>query len=416
MTTRATAPGELLCVDELERKLTDLSEQMELKKEEVRSNFQQFHDLLFVRENFVLKEMDDIITLARQEVAEKKETLQELYNTRDSLENTLTEKNLKKYPVDQENETASPLARGIEVSCIELEWNREKLEQSVIEICNVVCLREKPSTRVNYSSKLSPVWTRDGTSSGGVTNPMQIVVDTTTQNIFVADISASRIQVFSREGNHLYKISTSPYPIGIALTNEYIFVSTDNKLVLKIEKSSNKPIKSVDTDNQVFGIEANTNTDIYVCEYSNQSVIVLDNDLKFHRRIKLKSIQVISDIYTNSVKLYGENMYVMFGGHSPIFHLRIFTLDGELVRCLMRESEIGWSFFFSFDQSGNIIVADWGANQIKIFSQEGEVLHAITSDMLPEDQKFNCPFGVDINQRKKIIIAHCNKICNLLAF
>ena len=416
MTTRVLAPGELLCVDELERKLTDLSGQMELKKEEVRSNFQQFHDLLFVRENFVLKEMDDIISLARQEVAEKKETLQELYNARDSLENTLTEKNLKKYPVDQENETASPLARGIEVSCIELEWNREKLEQSVIEICNVVCLREKPSIKVNYSSKLSPVWTRDGTSSGEVTNPMQLAVDTTTQNIFVADISASRIQVFSREGNHLYKISTSPYPIGIAITNEYIFVSTDNKLVLKIEKSSNKLIKSIDTDNQVFGIEANTNTDIYVCEYSNQSVIVLDNDLKFHRRIKLKSIQVISDIYTNSVKLYGENMYVMFGGHSPIFHLRIFTLEGELVRCLMRESEIGWSFFFSFDQSGNIIVADWGANQIKIFSQEGEVLHAITSDMLPEDQKFNCPFGVDINQRKKIIVAHCNKICNLLAF
>ena len=61
MATRVPAPGELLCVDELERKLTDLSERVELKKEEVRSNFQKFHDLLFVRENFVLKEMDDIL-------------------------------------------------------------------------------------------------------------------------------------------------------------------------------------------------------------------------------------------------------------------------------------------------------------------------------------------------------------------
>ena len=51
MATPIPAPGELLCVDELERKLTDLSEQVEFYKEKVRSNFQQFHDLLFVREN-----------------------------------------------------------------------------------------------------------------------------------------------------------------------------------------------------------------------------------------------------------------------------------------------------------------------------------------------------------------------------
>ena len=417
MATRVPVPaGELLCVNELERKLTDLSEQVALKKEEVRSNFQQFHHLLSVREEFLLKEMDDIVTLARQEVAEKKGTLQELYKARGHLEGDLTKNEFKKSPVEQDDEMVSPTARGIEVSCIELEWNREKLEQSLIEACRVVCLREKPSTEVNYSAKLSPVWYHDGTSSGEITNPMQLVVDSTTQNIFIADISASRIQVFSGEGNHLYKISTPPYPIGIALSDEYIFVSTDSKLVLKIEKSSNDSIKFVETENQVFGIETSSDTDIYVCEYSNQSVIAFDSDLKFLRRIKLHFTQVDSDTCSNSIKLYEENMYVMFGGHSPIFHLRIFTLDGELVRCLIRESEVGWSFFFSLDQIGNIIVADWGANQIKIFSQEGEVLHTITSDMLPEDQKFNCPFGVVINRRKRIIVAHCNKRCNLLAF
>ena len=109
-------------------------------------------------------------------------------------------------------------------------------------------------------------------------------------------------------------------------------------------------------------------------------------------------------------------MYVIFGGHSPIFHLRIFTLEGELIRCLIRESEVGWGFFFSFDQLGNIIVADWGANQIKVFSQEGAVLHTFTSDMLSEDEKFNCPHGEAINRRNTIIVAQCNRECNLLAF
>ena len=44
MATRV-APKELLCVEKFERKLRDLSERVELKKEEVRSYFQQFHCL-----------------------------------------------------------------------------------------------------------------------------------------------------------------------------------------------------------------------------------------------------------------------------------------------------------------------------------------------------------------------------------
>lgn len=46
MATRVSAPGQLLCVEELERKLTELIEHVELKKQEVRSNFKQLHEVL----------------------------------------------------------------------------------------------------------------------------------------------------------------------------------------------------------------------------------------------------------------------------------------------------------------------------------------------------------------------------------
>ena len=52
---------------------------MTLKKEEVRSDFHQLHGLLAIRETFLLKEMDEVVTRARQEVAEKRATLQSLY-------------------------------------------------------------------------------------------------------------------------------------------------------------------------------------------------------------------------------------------------------------------------------------------------------------------------------------------------
>ena len=278
----------------------------------------------------------------------------------------------------------------------------------MIEVCKVVNLEERPVTRVDYSTKLCPVWSHDGTGSGQIQIPRQLVIDYTTQNIFVADRWAERIQVFNSEVNHLHEISSPPNPIGIALTDEFIFVSANNKLLLKINKLSNKSIKSVQTENDVYGIESNNNSDIYVCESSNQSIVVFDKDLIFQKRIKLNSTQLYSDTPTYSMKLHGGNMYIMFGGYScspPPFHLQIFTLEGELVRCLIEQSEIRCSWFFYVDQLGNIIVADFLGNQIKIFSKEGVVIHNITSDMLPGDQMFICPSGVAIDEQNRIIVA-----------
>ena len=229
----------------------------------------------------------------------------------------------------------------------------------------------------------------------------------------MADYDASRIQVFNEEGKHLYKIPTPKRPIGIALTEEYILVSTPSQL-LKIRKSNNESVKSVQTENIVWGIDIDRNTNIYGCEFLNKSVIVFDNNLKFLQRFKLETSQIESDTHTHSIKLYKDSMYVMFS-NSP-FHLQIFSLEGELVRCLIPTSEIELSYFFSIDRFGNIIVVDFGKDRIKIFNKEGELLHTIDSDMLPGDQKFCSPRGVAINKKNRIIIAHRNKECSLIAF
>ena len=420
MATRGPAPGELLCVDELERNLIDLSEQVELKKEEVRSNFHQLHGLLVVRETFLLREMDEVIFRARQATTEKRTTLQELYTARENSERDLTRNKLKKLLEKHlraiEDEIGEEVAKGVNVGWIELDWKIEQLEQSVIEVCKVVTLKERPLTRIDYSVKKCPVWSHDGTGSGAITNPMQLVIDDKTQSIFVTDYVAKRIQVFDREGNHLYQISTPSRPVGITLSDEFIFVSARNKLV-KIEKSNYQSIKFVKTKNRVWGIDTNTNTDIYGCEVSHQSIAVFDKNLKFLKRIQLRTTQVTSDTDTYSIKLYEDKMYVMFDDFpSPHFPLQIFNLEGELVKRLIKENEISHSNFFSIDKLGNIIVTDWMKDQIKIFSKEGDVLHIITSAMLPGDQKFFYPNGVAIDKQNRIIVAHRNTNCNLLAF
>ena len=411
MATRVVAGGDLLSVDELERELAALISHVQREKERVSSNFQQLYALLAAKEHTLLQEMDEVVVRARQELADKREVLKELDTARESTERDLT-KNILRDVLDKnlltlEDKIGEELSRGVSVGWLELDWKKEQLEQSVSELCKVVTLKERPFRSEDYSLKLRPVWSREGTGPGEIKNPAQVAIDNSTQNIFVSDGDASRIQVFNEEGNYLYQIPTPEYLIGIALTEEYIFVSTQDQL-LKIRKSNNRSVKSVQTEKSVCGIDIDRNRNIYGCEFLNKSVIVFDNNLKFLKKIK-------SYTQTHSIKLYKDSMYVMFGDFPP-FHLQIFSLEGELVRCLIPTSEIKWSYFFSIDRFGNIIVADWGNDRIKIFNKEGELIHTINSDMLPGDQKFYYPYGVAINKKNRIIIAHMNKKCNLLAF
>ena len=229
----------------------------------------------------------------------------------------------------------------------------------------------------------------------------------------MTDFEANTIQVFTEEGNHLYKIPTAVDPTGIALTQEYIFVSARDQLV-KIRKSNKESVKSVQTEKSVWGIDTDGNNNIYGCEYYNKSVIVFDKNLKFLYKIELKSSHLSSYTRTTSIKLYKDSMYVMF--HNSPFPLQIFSLEGELERCLIPQNQTLFSNFFSIDRLENIIVPDLYTKRIKIFSKEGEPIHSIDSAMLPGDQKFYYPRGVAVDRKNRIIVAQENKECCLLAF
>ena len=415
MATRVVAGGELQGADELERELAALTSHVQREKERVRSSFQQLHSLLAVKEQNLLEKMDGIVVQARYDISEKRETLKELDTTKELLERDLRKNKLRDVVAENlrtlEDRIREELSRYVSVGWVELDWKKEQLEQSMSEVCEVVTLGERPFSTEDYPLKLRPVWSRDGTGTGGIKDPMQIAIDNTTQNIFVPDQLANIVHVFTEEGKHLYKIATAASPKGIALTEEDIFVSAYDQLE-KITKSNNRFVKSVKTENSVWGIDIDANANIYGCENKNKSVIVFDNNLRFKKRIKLQTSQIKSYTRTHSLKLYKDRMYVMFGGSPPPpFHLQIFSLEGELVKCLIPESEIVWSFFFSIDRLGNIVVADWSGNQIKIFSKEGELRHTFTGDM-----ELHRPYGVAVNKNNRVVVAQRNKECCLLAF
>ena len=413
MVTRPSAKS-LLGEERVERELEELRSQVQKEKEKVRSYFHQLHLLLEAREGSVLIELDEIVDRVRTELTEKRALLQQLNTAREGLERDLTKNKLRELLEKNVRSLEDGMGEGVTVGWVEVEWNVEGVEVSVSDVCKVKCLEEKP---VNYSVKVRPVWSRVITGEGldQISWPMQIAIDNTTQNIFVTDLDCPRIQVFDSEANHLYTITDGIVrgSIGISLTNEFIFVTSEDYL-LKLNKSSNNLIESVKTETPVCGIEVNEQTNIYVCEIFKQTIVVFDLNLKFLRRIKLKSSHLQSN-QTQSVKLYQNNLYTMFG-ECLTFHLQIFSLEGDLIRCLISKEEIKRSYFFTIDQVGNIIVADYGGNQIKIFSNEGDAIHTITNEDLTVNEKFYRPYGIALDNSNRIIVAQKNPECCLQAF
>ena len=414
MATRVAAVGEVTSVEEMERRLDWLVEQVEREKEKTRDTFQQLHNLLTVREEGVLRELDGVVVEARQELNEKREVLQELQTAKELTEQELTKNKLKKLLEKNlrnvEDEIREELSKPLSVTWVEVEWQREQLEQSIVELCRVVKMKKGPFRTEDYSLKLRPVWFHEGTGSSVIKRPYQLAIHTKSGNIFVADRNTNKIRVFDESGHYLYHIPITE-PFGLCLSDEFIFVATFGRKLSKIQISNKKTIKSVVTDN-IAGVDISNN--IYGCEFSNKSVIVFDKNLNFLKRIPLKSPHFTFDTATFSIKLYESNMYVMFRGSA--YCLQVFSQDGQLIRGVIPSSDISVSYFFSLDQFGNIIVPDNLAHQIKIFSNSGQLIHTISNANLTEEQKLSCPVGISVDKQNNIVVAHYNRKRSLIAF
>ena len=415
MATRVVAV-ELTGIEEMERRLVVLVEQVEREKEKTKDTFQQLHSLLLIREEGLLRELDGVVVEARQELKDKSGVLQELRGAKESAMRELTKTKLKEVLENNlqnlEDQIHCQLSKPLNVTWVEAEWKREQLEQSIVEVSKVLKMKERPFRTEDYSLKLRPVWYHEGTGSSVIGYPEQLAIHSISGNIFVADYETKKIQVFDNTGHYLYHILTPPEPIGLCLSDEFIFVTTGGLKLLKIQISKKKTIKSVVTKNYVSGMDISG--DIFVCEPNNQSVSVFDKNLNFLKRIPLKSPHFKFDTVTHSIRLYENNMYVMFGLSD--YCLQVFSQDGQLIRCVIRSSDIKSSFFFSLDRIGNIIVADYWGHQIRIFSNSGHLIYTISNDTLTEDQKLFNPTGISVGKQNNIVVAHRNKKCNPIAF
>ena len=388
--------------------LHTLGEQIRRKHDEVHGNFVSAHARLDQMEMKLHAELQSVYDKLQTLIFNRDTELKELKST--LIEN---ERNLKANalaPVLQE--ISAQLAVEIQekeqlkfpIPMVLLNWDMSFLRQ-IDEWCTL-------DRAKSYSSRVNPKWSWGGGSNGSnqLTYPQDVALDERVGEIFIADKSNNRVQVCSLEGNFIRSVGDAilTNPIRISLSIDSLYVSqSEQRLIIRFNRETDDISQSTELTFSPSGIACYEHNVVYICEYNNPIIHILHSDLTFYNTIKLNTSFIVSNMqydntHTESIQVTSKEIWVLFSD-SP-YPLQCFTFEGEHLRNIISEEKIERAMYFCLDCAGNVLISDWDANRIKIFSSEGEFVATVGRDGQVGSGEIFHPQGIAVTSRFDIII------------
>ena len=265
---------------------------------------------------------------------------------------------------------------------------------------------------------------KQGMAPGELISPSGVAVDENTGYVYVASggIGCSRVSVFSETGDFLrsflHQDMTNPH--GIALHRDSIYVTNWNHhsvLHFKMEQQ----IRHVATfggvcgssDEQLFsprGLTVSTDGDVFVADYNNNRIKILDESLQFKRHVTHQSMKEPRD-----VKLSRDEMFVLCLSSPCVL---VFSHAGEMTRSLVTRGDgmqVTGARFFCLDAEQNLLFSDWGAGNVKIFSKDGILLHTVGQEGHGRGMLYH-PTGIALTKSLHLVIVSNNHDFHLRMF
>ena len=297
------------------------------------------------------------------------------------------------------------------------------LEQLIAELGEV--LEEEVPLVPNYQT-IRPVVAvgKEGRAPGELFCPRAVTIDSNNR-IFVAEggimLSHARISVFSERGEFLtcFTHQDMRQPSGLAIHGDYMYV-TDTWLhaifQFKMEPQFSLVTKRGNGVSQIGefsyprNLTVSTNGDVYVADYYNNRVQILNSSLQHLRSLTEQRIESPHDI-----KLTADEVYVLCLDN-PCLH--VFSHAGERLRSLVSrgdQMQVTYPIFFCLDAAENIIISDYSAHRIKIFSKEGNLINTL-GEKGRQPGMLCCPAGLAITKELSLVVVSNNENFTLQIF
>ena len=372
-----SGPVSLLGVNnKLQNKVNSFREVIEKKKLEVRRVSKEMRSLIEKKEESIIQELDTIWGEVNTRIEEKKTETQKkleiMEEHRKGMENIFRELNPNSILFSQIFDAIDSVKRemDIDIPNVKLTWRVDELKDCIQRMCRC----NKQILVYNEDTRYQLKWSKceEGSGNDQLYHPWGIATNPMNENIYVADQSNDRVQIFSGEGKWIRFVKDNEIinPQNILFHNQSIYIQC-YRAILKLNESTEKKQKSKSYDFLLGGI-CTDNIHIYVGQWKGMNLIVLSLDLIEENRISLKTEFCKQDTQIRDISLSQDLYYILL--FNTEFPIQVFSGDGILTRCVVKKDSINCAYCFCLDQQHNILVADSGDSKVKIFSNEGKLL------------------------------------------
>ena len=363
------------------------------------------------RREEVIAEFREGLEERRAATTTRLNTVQQLIDTKADLQSRMKENLLHsmREKILEDIDTRMTQLQVVEKETeVVFECDTRQLEQT-ISVLGQLIQREIISTP-DYPALSQPSVSvgKQGTAEGELDNPTGVAVDEKSKLIYVAN--KGNISVFSMTGEYIDRFCEGQvnWPYGIAICEDNnVFVSDfGSHCVYKFKLPKFKLVTKVGkrgTGVNEFWypnyLTVTTDRSVLVADCVNDWIVVMNTDLKHKHYIKHQTMTCPRDVKVNNNKVY-----ILSTQDSPCLHE--FSLTGEKIRSLITRASEGNAqvrlcYSFCLDKKQNILMSDSGARNIKVFSQEGALLHTL-GDTQDRDKTIES-VGITLTDTNKII-------------
>ena len=401
--------------EETARELERVRREVLIAKQELGYIFERYSRMLRVKHLEMEARLDDAVRVAETQATDrqtkmnqltvaKAEMLQTLQHN--ELHDTVTDMSRK---LDEEMERLSAIV--VQVPSVWLEWRDEWLEDGMRDLCHVC-------EGVSYVHRQTPVCAvvSKGDGQNELHNPRGLVTDRDNGEVFVCNYRPNRIQVYDKDGNYQRRITLEELyiPVRIAITPHQLFVICIGipSYILKLDKLSGSIMSIVTLKYSLSGITTDTDTLYAGMRKTNQLLHLSLEDMSTIKITSLNSPYTRQDTELLDLKVTTSLFVVLFRfSNKPI---QTFSREGNLIRIIASEEQLTRPHFLCLDRHYNIIVSDLGADNLKVFSSEGDLISTIGHEGTEPGELYS-PTGIDVDREGRIVVVD-NKRTHKLQF
>ena len=248
-----------------------------------------------------------------------------------------------------------------------------------------------------------------GSAPGELNYPCSVAIHEDTHEIFIANYSNNRVEIFSETGEYLYQLGVGQLsgPFGIAIHGDSVYVSCwDEHAINKFsltEMCRVRRIESEGSNNYPTQLTTDSIGRVFIADTDNHRICIHDPALNHLHNITHQSMSLPFD-----VKISRDRMYVVCLLSNP--GMLVLTLEEDMLQSLITSGEgmdVLYPYFFCVDLLNNFIINHRDIHSIRVFSPEGNLLHTIGREGHQQGMFYE-PKGVAITPNGRLICVSVN--------